>query len=133
MNKYRNKKIVYDGITFDSVKEQNRYSQLKLLVRAGRISHLELQKPFELIPAQYEQVPTGEIYQRGVHKGEAKTRKICIEKAVVYIADFAYIENDTQIVEDVKGYRDPSSTAYAKYVIKRKLMLHKYGIKIREV
>lgn len=37
------------------------------------------------------------------------------------------------VVEDVKGYRDPSSAAYAKFVIKRKLMLERYGIQIQEV
>lgn len=59
---------------------------------------------------------------------------MCIERGVGYIADFAYKTRDgATVVEDVKGYRDPSSAPYAKYVIKRKLMLWKYGIKIKEV
>lgn len=37
------------------------------------------------------------------------------------------------VVEDVKGYRDPQSAGYAKFVIKRKLMLERYGIKVKEV
>ena len=32
--KYSNKKVVYDGITFDSQKEAYRYYELKLLQRA---------------------------------------------------------------------------------------------------
>lgn len=35
-NKYRNKKIVIDGIKFDSEKEADRYAQLRILLRAGK-------------------------------------------------------------------------------------------------
>ena len=38
-----------------------------------------------------------------------------------------------QIVEDVKGYRDPQSAGYAKFVIKRKMFRWFYGIAIKEV
>lgn len=34
MSKYNNKKIIIDGIQFDSIKEGNRYKELKLLERA---------------------------------------------------------------------------------------------------
>ena len=54
MNKYRNKKCVLDGIEFDSKKEMRRYSELKLLERAGEISDLKIQVPFLLLPDQYE-------------------------------------------------------------------------------
>ncbi len=58
----------------------------------------------------------------------------CIEKSCVYKADFVYRNKDGQlVVEDSKGYRDPSSATYAKFVIKRKLMLWRYGIKITEL
>ena len=50
LNKYGNKKI--NG--FDSIKEFNRYQELKLLERAGKISGLTTQVPFELIPKQYD-------------------------------------------------------------------------------
>ena len=33
-NKYNNKKVEYDGHVFDSIREMNRYKQLKLLERA---------------------------------------------------------------------------------------------------
>lgn len=31
VSKYHNKKVIYNGITFDSIKEKNRYIELKLL------------------------------------------------------------------------------------------------------
>ena len=124
MNKYGNRKIQLDGHVFDSLREARRYQQLCLLLRAGKIKNLELQKEYELVPAQFEK--TNEVYIRVAHKGEKKRGK-CIEKSVVYKADFAYVENGVQVVEDVKGMRTKD------YIIKRKLMLHKYGIKIREI
>ena len=126
--KLGNVKVTVDGIEFDSKKEANRYYELKLLQRAGHITDLQLQKEFELIPAQYETYArygkTGKRLQDG---------KRCIEKSCVYKADFAYIKDGQQVVEDVKGYRDPASAAYAKFVIKRKLMLWQYGIKVIEI
>ena len=47
-------------------------------------------------------------------------------KIGTYIGDFRYIENGETIIEDVKGMRTPY------YVLKRKLMLALYGIKILE-
>lgn len=126
--KYSNKKVTVDGIEFDSKKEARRYCELQMLLQAGQIEQLELQKEFELIPAQYETFP------RYGKKGQRlKDGQRCIEKACTYAADFAYIQDGQQVVEDVKGYRDPASAGYAKFVIKRKLMLWRYGIKIKEV
>ena len=128
MRKYGNSKVVVDGIEFDSQKEGRRYWELKLLQRAGRISDLQLQREFELIPAQYETYPrygkTGKRLQDG---------KRCIEKSCTYKADFCYMQDGKLIVEDTKGYRDPASAGYAKFVIKRKLMLWRHGIKVVEV
>lgn len=128
--KYGNKKVTVDGIAFDSKREAARYCELKMLERAGKITDLSLQKVFELIPAQYED--SGEVYQRGEKKGQPKQGK-CIEQAVTYKADFYYKENGKEVVEDVKGYRDPASGAYARYIIKRKMMLYFYGIRIKEI
>ena len=131
--KLNNQSVVIDGIEFDSIKEGNRYCELKLLQRAGAISDLELQKRYELIPAQYETVETGEYYKVGAKKGQPKTKKVCIEQSVCYIADFVYQEKGQTVVEDVKGFRDPSSATYAKFVLKRKMMLWLHGIRIREI
>ena len=116
-----------DGVKFDSLKEATRYRELSLLERAGTITELELQKRFELIPAQYETYP-----RYGKNGKRLKDGQRCIEKAVFYVADFDYLDADgNHVVEDVKGYK--GSTAYAVFAIKRKLMLHVHGIKIKEV
>ena len=49
-----------------------------------------------------------------------------IERPVRYVADFVYLENGIEVVEDCKGVRTK------EYVIKRKLMLFLKGIRIRE-
>ena len=122
-SKFRSKKITVDGITFDSKKEARRYRELALLEKAGQIESLELQKVFELIPAQYEAVSREEYIKS---KGK-KTKGKCIERACTYKADFVYVENGKIVVEDTKGFKTKD------YIIKRKLMLHIHGIRIREV
>ena len=124
MSKYNSKKVHYKGIEFASRKEYRRYRDLELLEMAGQISGLELQKPFEIIPAQYGE-PT-EFYKRGEKKGQPKQGKL-LEQAVYYVADFCYEENGEYIVEDAKGVRTKD------YIIKRKLMLYVHGIRIKEV
>ena len=107
MSKYHNRK----SGGFDSLKEKKRYYELKLLERAGKIQGLECQVRFELIPAQYR---------------DGK----CVERRCDYIADFCYWEDGKFVVEDVKGYKD--GAAYSTYTIKRKLMLWRHHIKIKE-
>ncbi|MBQ1295794.1 MAG: DUF1064 domain-containing protein [Clostridiales bacterium] len=124
MNKYRNKKCILDGIEFDSKKEMRRYSELKLLERAGEISDLKIQVPFLLLPDQYE--PSTEVYTRGENKGKLKKGKL-IEKSCQYIADFTYVDRGgNYIVEDVKGKKTK------EYIIKKKLMLYFHGVRIKE-
>ena len=108
--KYNNKKITVNGQVFDSKKEANRYKELLLLEKAGEIEDLQTQVKFTLIPAQCDEA-TGKV----------------IERACYYKADFVYSEGDKTVVEDVKGF--PTK----EYIIKRKLMLWRYGIRIREV
>ena len=125
MNKYGNKKVVYDGIEFDSRREMYRYMDLKLLERCGAIKDLRRQVIYELLPVQREK--STKVYKKGRKKGQPIEGKI-IEKAVTYIADFVYIDTTTgkEVVEDAKGMRTRD------YIIKRKLMLYIHGIKIRE-
>ena len=123
-NKYNAKKVSVDGIEFDSKKEARRYQELLLLQKAGEIYMLELQKVYELLPAQREPDTVGK--RGGVIKGKL------LERAVEYVADFVYTDkNGKTVVEDVKGFR--AGGAYAVFVLKRKLMLYRYGIKIIEV
>ena len=103
VNKYHNHK--FHG--FDSIKEAKRYSELCLLQKAGKISGLDRQVRFELIPAQYE---------------DGK----CVFRATNYYADFTYWEKGKFVVEDVKGVKTP------EYKIKAKLMFRNYHIRIRE-
>lgn len=133
MAKYGNQKTrTSDGILHDSRKEALRWTQLQLLERAGEISDLKRQVEFILIPDQRE--PSTEVYQKGEKKGMPKEGKL-LERKVVYVADFVYYDTKTgkKVVEDVKGYRDPSSAGYAKFVLKRKLMLYIHHIKIKEI
>ena len=122
--------ITEDGMKFDSKKEYKRYCELMLLERAGKISGLERQPKFELIPTQYEE--STEVYKSGAKKGQPKPGYV-IERSCTYVGDFAYWQDGKYIVEDVKGYQDPRSAAYAKFVIKRKLMLWVHGIQVKEV
>lgn len=108
--KYHNRKTIVNGHTFDSKKEANRYSELLLLERAGAIHDLRTQVKYVLIPSQRSK-ETGKV----------------IERECSYKADFVYTEGGETIVEDVKGFRTK------EYIIKRKLMLHVYGIRIREI
>lgn len=114
MNKYGNVKTTVDGIEFDSKKEAARWQKLRQMEKAGEISDLQMQVTYQLIPTQRK--PSGGV-----------------ERQVYYIADFVYIKDGKTVVEDVKGYRNPQSAGYAKFVIKRKLMLYFHGIEIREV
>ena len=110
--KYRNKKTIIDGITFDSQREARRFVELQHLESRGLIENLRHQVPFELAP--------------GV-KFSTEARK---KPALRYVADFAYRENGREVVEDVK------STATAKaaaFQIKRHLMLSVLGIDIKIV
>ena len=118
-NKYKNQKVTLDGITFDSKREAKRYCELKMLEKAGEITHLQRQVKFLLIPSQYEMVVDA--------KGKSKQK--CIERECTYVADFQYQDAHTGdlIVEDTKGMRTKD------YIIKRKLMLSKYNIKIKEI
>lgn len=123
-SKYGNRKAMVDGITFDSKKEANRFRELQLLERAGKITALQRHVKYVLIPTQREF--SNEIYKKGAHQGHFKPGKV-LEKECSYIADFAYIQDGAYVVEDTKGVRTDA------YKIKRKLMLERYGIQIKEV
>lgn len=102
-SKYGAVKTEIDGIVFDSKHEASRYKELHLLERAGEITNLRLQVPFELIPKSKYGMP------------------------IRYIADFVYNDlNGSLIVEDAKGVKT------LVYKLKRRIMAEKYGIEIKE-
>lgn len=79
MKKYRNNPFVdSDGIRWDSQAEFRRWSELKLLERAGEISHLERQM-------------TVPLFVNGV--------KVCALRP-----DFAFFERGKRVYADAKGY-----------------------------
>lgn len=107
-SKYRSRKVVQNGIQFDSAKEARRWAILEQWAKIGAITDLRRQVAFELIPKQ--------------RRADGKAERACS-----YVADFSYVENGQTITEDVKGMKT------REYVIKRKLMLHVHGIHIKEV
>lgn len=119
--KYGNRKVNYNGQTFDSKKEARRYNELLMMEAAGDIADLETQVKFVLIPAQREPDIIGK-------RGGRKPGKL-LEREVAYIADFVYYDTATgeKMVEDTKGMRTKD------YIIKRKLMLYIHGLRIKEV
>lgn len=76
--KYNNKKVICDGIKFDSIGESRRYYELKLLERAGEIWDLQLQVR---IPCLINDI-----------------------KVFTYVADFVYTDRlRGKVIEDFKG------------------------------
>ena len=104
-SKYGNRKVKTVDGTFDSQREFRRWQELKLLQRAGEIKDLDRQVKFELVPKQDG------------------------ERAIYYVADFVYIDTRTgeKVVEDSKGAKTDA------YIIKRKLMLYRHNIRVKEV
>lgn len=99
-NKYGAIKTTVDGIKFDSKKEAARYRALVLLQKAGHISDLSLQPKFDLI--------------------------VNGTKIGFYKADFKYMLNGDQVIEDVKGMKTPV------YNLKKKMIKAIYGFDIYE-
>ncbi len=117
-SKYHSKKITRDGITFDSIKEYQRYCELYLLEKAGAITDLQRQVKYVLLPAQYRQ-----FFDKKAHRWKNR----CVEREVCYIADFVFKDSNGVVhVEDTKGFKTRD------FVIKRKLMLYIHNIQIEE-
>ena len=120
-NKYNARSITYDDMQFDSQREVLRYKELSFLMSQDIISELQHQVKYLLIPAQREPGTYGP-------RGGFKPGKL-LENECSYVADFVYRINETGeiVVEDTKGFKTKD------YIIKRKLMLFVYGIKIKEI
>ena len=105
MNKYHAKRVEYDGIKFDSIKEKNRYVELKLMEKANAIQDLKLQQKFVLFP------------------------KNDYGNKVQYIADFTYIEDGKFVVEDVKSAITRKNQVYR---LKKRILAEHTGHVIKE-
>ena len=99
-----------DGVMRDSKAEAKFVDDLLFRLRIGEIKDLELQKKYLLIPAQ-------------------KNNGKCVERACSYLADAVYwdVALGCSVIADKKGFKT------ADYIIKRKLMLERHGIRILEV
>ena len=116
--KYHNRKCTITlpengkTITFDSEKEARHFENLRFRLRYNDIRDLRLQVNFTL--------------QEGFTTAEGER-----VRPIVYRADFTYQELTPSgwrtVVEDVKGVRTK------EYAMKRKMMLEKFGVDIREV
>ncbi len=109
-HKYGAKATVVDGVRFASKAEARRYSELRLLERAGEIRELELQPKFPL------DAPLPGHVGKMARVGE-------------YRADFRYRAGPTGllVIEDVKGMRT------ALYRWKKKHVELQYGVEIQEI
>lgn len=105
-SKYNAKKTTIDGIEFDSAREAKRYTRLRAMEDEGKIQHLRLQVPFELVPS----FECDGVKYRGMK----------------YIADFVYYRDGKQVVEDTKGVKT------AEYKLKKKLMAYVNHVNIEE-
>ena len=101
INKFKAEKTTIDDITFDSKLEARYYKHLKLLEKAGEISNLQRQIPFELQPAYTDNAG----------------KKI---RPIKYVADFVFTRGDEKVVVDVKGVQTN------EFKLKWKLMKYKY-------
>lgn len=94
------------GITFDSKREADRYLVLKGMEEDRLIEDLRRQVRYELVPA---------FDVDGRHY-----------RPVYYVADFVYVEDGEEVVEDVKGM------VTDVYRLKSKLFARRYGKAIKE-
>lgn len=106
--KYRNEPVEFEGRTFDSRWELQRYKELRNQVDAGLIVDLYLQVPFSL-----------EVW---TPKGPVRV--------AAYIADATYRRDGSLVVEDAKSAATRKNPVYA---LKRKMFEAQYGIAITEV
>lgn len=124
-SKYGNKKVEYEGIVFDSKKELQRFFVLKEAEAAGRITNLQRQVRFQLIPAVTEE------YEVAL-KTKTVTKTRTAQRAIYYTCDFQYEKDGALVVEDVKSA--PIMTKNDKaYQLRKKMLFAFHGIKIKEV
>lgn len=99
----RSTAVIIDGIKFDSKGEGRRWQELCLLERAGEISNLHDHPNFELQPAFVD----------------SEGHKV---QPITYTADYGYMENGVQIVEDFKS----KASRTQAYMLRVKMLKYHY-------
>ena len=110
-HKYAAQKVEIDGETFDSKSEARRWSELRLLERAGQIRKLRRQVSFPLAIGDAPILIRSEGYPNG--------------RQAKYTADFVYVENEAEIIEERKGFDTTESR------LRRAVFEAQYGVRIR--
>lgn len=121
--KYKNTKVEYGGLKFDSKKEMQRYIVLRKAEEDGLISDLKTQVRYELIPA------VKETYIKHL-KTKDKECERTLQLPITYTCDFQYIKNGELVIEDVKA--SPKMLP-KEFTLKEKLLFWRYGIKIMKI
>lgn len=122
--KFGNKKVINEYGVFDSIKEADTYAQYVMLLKAGEITNLRRQVEYELIPAQWRE-------EEMQLKTKTTIKRKCIARKAVYTADIVYTDRQgNDVVVDVKGGKATQTEAYG---LRKKLMLWRYGIEIKEI
>lgn len=119
-SKYHSRKIMADGLVFDSNLELERWRVLRLAESRGTISNLRRQVPFVLLPKQTIKV-------RKVLKTKIKMVDRVAFREVVYVADFVYERNGAEVIEDTKGIILPM------FRLKAALLMYFHGKSIKIV
>lgn len=103
-SKYGNKKVMLDGLLFDSKREAAYYSELKIREKAGEVTGVEMQRPFALLGSNGMLIAT-------------------------FRADFCFWDNTAGRFRciDVKGFDTPVGK------LKRKMMKGLLGIDVEIV
>ena len=146
---------------YDSNKEYKRYLELRQALSQGLIRRLRRQVSYEIIPEKFEMVHVRDkvvktywisgkkfatkkdavafckasgLTQKDITSYdtiEPVMKKNIIEQRAIYTADFVYeiAETGQEVVEDVKSEYTRKET---DYILRRKLMLHVHGIRIKE-
>lgn len=122
-NKYHAKKVVVDGITFDSTKEGQVYVALKRMQEKGIISNLKLQPQWILQPKLTEK------YIKHL-KTKDKECERTILQPIKYTADFSFLYKDEMIVMDVKG---SPYTISKDFPLRLKMLRYVYGLAVHIV
>lgn len=106
-SKYKAMREVVDGLKFDSKHEARVWCELRIKERAGEISNLRRQVPYQLYASTRDGAIVGDV--------------------TVYVADFVYIDTATneEVVADAKGVITQT------FALKKKMMKVCHNIEIQ--